>query len=199
MPLRKTPRARAELAAPSGALTVFERRVLILCDGVRDAAALEHMVGADTRPALERLMREGYLEGAPIALAVAPPLPPARAPAPAPSATAAPPAAARHRRSLAASKMYLVDILQLQRNPEASSHAVEIHRCQDPGSLLAAMLQALDHVRAVASDSVSVRVVERLLEIAPEEFVPALERVRERWRVAAVEPAREAGSARAAP
>ncbi len=87
----------------------------------------------------------------------------------------APPARRSGRRSLAASKMYLIDMLQLQRTPEASALAVDIQMAPDEQALVARLLDALDHIHSVAKPSLAMRIAERLLEVLPEAYLGLLE------------------------
>src|SRR5262245_60397110 len=128
MRLSKTEKARDALdAGRAGDVDLRDRRVLILADGKRTRAELIAMLGSDRAASIDRLMQAGYLAptkdvepeiAAPTLremittreLPAMPAASPAREPAPA--SAAAPPA---KRRSLAAAKMYLIDMLQLQR------------------------------------------------------------------------------------
>jgi hypothetical protein len=216
MLLNKTHKARDALGAgPSAGLALQDRRILILTDGKRSLNQVMAMLGADILPAIDRLMREGYITGD--EAAAAKPATGARAPAlggavtgllraatpatstPIPEATpstiapaspqiAAAPMAPRPspgtRRSLAASKMYLLDMLQLQRNAEAAELRVAI-QCSEPARLIDALFQALRMLVGLSTPSYGERIVNRLAEILPEETLPRLEALRaERARVA---------------
>lgn len=106
-------------------------------------------------------------------------------PAPAAAATATTPRAQAHparpagaRRSLAACKMYLLDMLQLQRTPEAAELRAAIQCATDPAVLVDALLQALRLIVATSNASYGERVTQRLLEILPLEALPRLEAMR---------------------
>lgn len=192
MLLTKTAQARTALQERSGGLSALERRALILSDGNRTLNDLVNLLGQGVLPPIDRLLREGYLAS------TSPPgsIPAAatgvrRAAAPAsaspiashtPSvpmpATASPthgvsPAASR--RSLAATKMYVIDMLQLQRNAESASLAVSIRTSRDPDQLIAAVLAALRYIQRSSNASYGRRVAERLAEVIPEEFMPTLQ------------------------
>ena len=110
-------------------------------------------------------------------------------PAPIPAAPAVPPAPAaspavvapthgagtRQRRSLVAAKMYMVDMLQLQRHADAVDLKARIQCCNAPDDLLAMLLEAAHTLRRLTSDSFGERIVVRLREVLPEEALPALE------------------------
>jgi len=57
----KTPKGAAELAARSGALSLAQRRVLILIDGVRDAAQLAAIVPSALDESLAMLEQGGFI------------------------------------------------------------------------------------------------------------------------------------------
>lgn len=81
------------------------------------------------------------------------------------------------RRSLAASKMYMLDMLQLQRNMESSALAVDIQTASDAKHLAAGLLQALRHLCASTKPSMAQRIAQRLQETMPEEDLPMLQDV----------------------
>lgn len=188
MALGKTERGRTALQAHStSGLTLAERRVLILCDGRRHRDDIVALLGADALSMLERLLQDGYLtldgvapstprlvasEGRSIdtPVAVAP------TPASVPSAPRA-----LSRRSLAASKMYLVDMLQLQRDPESVSLRAEIQTSPSEDELVYRMMQGLRHLQSVAAASYARRVGDRLAEILPEQHLSRLDQARSAW------------------
>ena len=192
MSLGKTEKGRAALLERPADMNLLERRALILCDGKRDRESLVAMLGADVVPGLDRLLRDGYLVDAnaaparPVLAAVAPmagiaarsePLRPALAAVP---ATPAPPrpAAPASRRSLAASKMYLIDMLQLQRDPESASLRAELQTSPSEDELVFRMVKAVRHLHAIANASYAQRVHDRLAEILPEMHLWRLEQMR---------------------
>lgn len=172
MRLDKTDKGRqALLDGVSAGLGLQARRILILADGRRDLPALEALLGAGIRTAIDVLVQEGYLAGAPVASASA-------APAPAPRATAPATAAPASRRSLAASKMYLLDMLQLQRTPEAAELRAAIQCATGPDEQVNALLHAVRELLASNATSYGPRVAARLEEILPEEALPRLQAIR---------------------
>lgn len=207
MLLNKTAKAREALQAGSEAgLVLADRRILILVDGRRSLDQLVAMLGPDILPAVDRLLRGGYLapgdtgvRGSGLGNAVgglvratadvvraradqirsaalAPHSAPAAATEPAPAVTPARPPGAR--RSLAACKMYMLDMLQLQRTPEAAELRATIQCATDPGVLVEALLQALRLIVSVSTPSYGERVGQRLTEILPLDALPRLEAVR---------------------
>jgi len=101
--------------------------------------------------------------------------PPAPVPPSAPTRPAHPPGA---RRSLAACKMYMLDMLQLQRTPDAAELRTAIQCASDAGPLVDALLQALRLIVSASSASYGERVTQRLTEILPLEELPRLEAMR---------------------
>ena len=114
-------------------------------------------------------------------VATPPAAPPIATPAPAaiPARTTMPaapvPAASRQRRSMVAAKMYMVDMLQLQRHPDAVDLKARIQCCNDQDELLALLLEAAQALRRLTSESFGARIVARLREVLPDEALPALE------------------------
>lgn len=192
MLLAKTDKARTALQARSPALNAMDRRVLIVSDGERSRDALLAMFGNGASENIERLLREGYLEAvqrpgmfAQAASGLASMLRSERTdrePVDAPSATvtavsapAPAPKPAISRRSMAAAKMYLVDMLQLQRNEESASLRAAIHTAPSEDELVWQLCKALRHLRATTTASYGERVTARLGEILPEPWLPRLQ------------------------
>lgn len=213
MLLHKTEQARAALSdTKSGALSLHERRILILTDGKRSINDLMAMLGHDILGDIDALMRAGYLTAgdAPAARAAtgaglgqrlreaASRLRPAGAEAesattpsditpaassnasPAassiPAAPAATPAASRtaSRRSLAASKMYVMDLLQMQRDLGIAECRTEIQCAQDETATVVALLDGVRHLIPLVSTGMAGRILARLDEVLPEPYLPAL-------------------------
>lgn len=178
MSLNKTEKGRAALLERPADMSLLERRALILIDGKRGREQLQGLLGADILSGLDRLLREGYLVDTTARASVAKPTLSIVAPAPVPDPASAiaesPRAASQSRRSLAASKMYMLDMLQLQRDPESVSLKAEIQTSPGEDELVYRLVQALRHIHAVASASYAQRVSERLAEILPEVHLPRL-------------------------
>ncbi len=185
----KTDQARLALQSHAGPLSLRERRALILCDGRRDLKELTALLGVGAPALVMHLYEAGYLSNA-----VVEPAP--RIPAPlaarAPAAVAAPaivpvqvlaPAAIPQtqatgtRRSLVAAKLYLLGILELQRDESAVAQRKQLQACQDPDAVMAHLLAGVHCLQRIASTSLAQRVRERLSEVLPEAHLPALERL----------------------
>jgi hypothetical protein len=190
MLLAKTDKARTALQTRSPALNAMDRRVLIVSDGERSRDALLAMFGNEAAANIERLLRDGYLEAvqrpgmfAQAASGLASMLrsertdrEPVDAPSAAITAVSAPaPKPAVSRRSMAAAKMYLVDMLQLQRNEESASLRAAIHTAPSEDELVWQLCKALRHLRATTTGSYGERVTARLAEILPEPWLPRLQ------------------------
>lgn len=103
---------------------------------------------------------------------------------PAPPAPAAPaqPVAAQsavlrggQRRSLVAAKMYLVDMLQLQRHPDAVELKARIQFTSGDAQLLEAILDGMRVLLQLTNESYGQRIVARLGEVLPEILLPQLD------------------------
>ncbi|MDX3936479.1 hypothetical protein [Stenotrophomonas sp.] len=166
---QKTDLARTALQAHRAPLDMRQRRLLILCDGQRDLVQLGQLVGPETPAMVIQLIQSGYLVSHAVAeAAVVAPAAPALAPGVMP--TVAPvPATSERRRSLVAARIYLLDILELQRHPQAASlfHALQQSRSDE--AVLAALYAALEALPGLTSTGYAERVRQRLLEVLPKE------------------------------
>lgn len=222
MLLNKTALAHSALQAGSSAgLSLAERRILIVTDGKRTLNEVMAMLGPDILPAIDRLLKDGYIRpvdtrnaaaSAPASgvagaftgllrattdalqarteqIRAASPRPaptqadissPPRAAGAAPSvaaAAAAPVPARGQRRSLVAAKMYMIDMLSLQRDPDAVEHKARIQFCGNGDALIEAVLDGLQLLLQLTNDSYGQRVVARLGEVLPEPLLPRLKAV----------------------
>lgn len=183
MLLAKTDKARAAIADRSPGLSAQERHILIVSNGQRSLDDIASMLGPATMAAIERLLREGYLDAtaAPGSSHGAAPMGAREAPTPPATPRTGP------RRSLAAAKLYMLDMLQLQRSAKAASLTAAIQSSSDEDEVLAHLIDSLRHLRDVATATYYARVALRLNEVLPEAFVPRV--------VAALGPARTSSSA----
>lgn len=175
MRLAKTDMARAALQARDPAISVTERRVLILCDGQRGDADIVGLLGAAAAPAVARLLATGYLQwpdAAPRAAVAAPAVRDSRATPPRPASPAAAAGAlagssSSTRRSLVAARMYLLDMLALQRGVDTGAQAATLREARTETATLDALVAALSLLHRVASPSYCERVDLRLREVLP--------------------------------
>jgi hypothetical protein len=189
---RKTDLARQALQSHAAPLAMRERQALILCDGRRSLAELGAMLGTGAAAQIERLCAAGYLiMTATPATSAAPAPEPAPAPMPEPIRPAASPApvasvvpvavspapAASSRRSIVAAKLYVIGMLELQRHESAVSHRMRLQTSQDPDATVAHILAAVHCLQVTTSASFTQRVRERLAEVLPEPYLPALEQL----------------------
>lgn len=188
----------------SGDLSLHHRRILILTDGKRSINDLMAMLGSEILGDIDALMRAGYLATADAQAArasagglgqrlrdaasrlrpgidataptIAQPEPAASATAVAPPPEPAMPAAAPavSRRSLAASKMYVMDLLQMQRDLRIAECRTEIQCAQDETATVVALLDGVRHLMPLVSASMAARILARLDEVLPEPYLPAL-------------------------
>lgn len=140
------------------------------------ARGLGGALGGLIRAATESVQaRTEQIRASAATVAVAPaPLPPTAAPvAPAHEAPASS-AAARggQRRSLVAAKMYVVDMLQLQRHPDAVELKARIQVTSGDAQLLEAILDGMRVLLQLTNESYGQRIVARLGEVLPEPLLP---------------------------
>ena len=170
----KTEQARLALQSHAGPLSMRERRALILCDGRRNLDELTTLLGPDAPALIGRLYETGYLAtDAPVKKTLPAPAPtlPSSAPAP-PRETAA-----GARRSLVGAKFYMLGMLELQRHESAAAHHAQLQASQDPDATVAHLLASLHCLQRTTNPSMVRRVRERLAEVLPENYLPALERL----------------------
>ena len=178
---RKTDLARQALQSHAAPLAMRERQALILCDGRRSLTELGAMLGTGAAAQIERLCAAGYLiiTATPATLAAPEPAP---APAPEPirptaPASVSPTPAAASRRSIIAAKLYVIGMLELQRHESAVSHRMRLQSSQDPDATVAHILAAVHCLQVTTSASFTLRVRERLAEVLPKPYLPALEQL----------------------
>jgi hypothetical protein len=161
---RKTEQAHAALQSRTRTLNLRERRVIIMCDGKRTLDELRTLFGTDTDATIFRLCAQGFLH---IGEQQAPPPAPTAAPAPAPVAV-------NPRRSLVAAKMYMINMLELQRHEEALSHRLWLQASRDADEVVAHLLSAMHFLQSHTNASMGKRIREQLGDVLPEEYLPAL-------------------------
>ncbi len=80
----------------------------------------------------------------------------------------------RGKRSIAASKMYMINLLQMHRDLDASTLAVNIHTSENEQQLVASVFASLRFVTNKAGLPYGMRVAEQLSNILPEIYLPSL-------------------------
>lgn len=160
---QKTDLARTALQAHRAPLDMRQRRLLILCDGQRDLVQLGQLVGPETPAMVIQLIQSGYLVSRAVAeVAVV-------APAPGVMPTVAPVPVTERRRSLVAARIYLLDILELQRHPQAAALFHTLQQSRSDDAVMAALHAALEALPGLTSTGYAERVRQRLLEVLPKE------------------------------
>ncbi len=173
---QKTDLARTALQAHRAPLDMRQRRLLILCDGQRDLVQLGQLVGPETPAMVIQLIQSGYLVSSAAAeVAVAAPAAPAASVMP----TAALAPVTERRRSLVAARIYLLDILELQRHPQAAALFHTLQQARSDDAVMAALHAALEALPGLTSTGYAERVRQRLLEVLPTAHA-------ERFQIAAV-------------
>jgi hypothetical protein len=84
-------------------------------------------------------------------------------------------AAPKVRRSMAAAKMYMVDILQRIRDMDSPAFAVAIQTSTNESELVSNLLNAIRYIHSKSSETFSTRVFEKLYEIIPEDHLFKME------------------------
>ena len=156
----KTELGHAALQAHRAPLDLRQRRTLILCDGRRKLTELTALLGNDTPTLIAQLQHQGYLQMG------------SATPAPAGAPASAHPG---HRRSLVAARLYLLDMLALQRNPTGQRLHQVLQAAREDGHILHALQLALAQLPAMTSAGYVQRVGERLREVLPESHLALLE------------------------
>jgi hypothetical protein len=82
------------------------------------------------------------------------------------------------KRSIAASKMYMINLLQMHRDLDSSALAVNIHTSENEQQLVICILASLRYVNRKAGSEYGNRIAEQLSQILPENYLPDLDEVR---------------------
>ena len=195
MAMIKTDKARHALRNRAS-LSVQERQILILCDGIRSRQEIAGWLGDSALVLIDGLAAQGYLEpkaaaGVPRSAAPATrqtaewreaalmpmgiDLQPTR-PAPLPVASQSPsPAAAASKRSLAACKMYAQGILQMQRGSDAQQMLAQLNASQDEQGLVDNLMGLLQFLQQKTNASYAENVKKHMLNLLPERHLGSLQ------------------------
>ncbi|WVK03673.1 hypothetical protein AB8807_19445 [Xanthomonas campestris pv. olitorii] len=176
---RKTELALTTLQSHRSPLTLLQRRALILADGQRDLATLAMLLGGDGTALLHSLCAMGYLDlgtaaggaaGQARSTAATAALPDVdQAGMPRPDAGPTDEELQRLRRRAATNaRLYLLDILQLQRNALAAALHRQLQAARDEDQISTTIAEALQALPQITSASYAERVRARIGELLPE-------------------------------
>ncbi|NJC28815.1 hypothetical protein GGR79_000282 [Xanthomonas arboricola] len=174
---RKTELALTALQSHRSPLTLLQRRALILADGQRDLATLAVLLGGDGAALVHALCAMGYLEfGTQAGSAIRTAQASDSSPAGVPGTQVTPPAAApseedlqrQRRRAATNARLYLLDILQLQRDPAAAALHRQLQAARAEDAIGAAIADALRALPQITSASYAERVRARIGELLPD-------------------------------
>lgn len=193
--LAKSSAGKLALQTRASELTARDRQILVLANGKSLRADLEAMLGGAAEKEIDRLAAMGYLvllstpasptgpdsslqapRSVPASSRSTPhasdlPKPatqgPASAPAPDPSQAVRLEASVPMRRSIAATKMYIIDMLQMMRRPEASALAAALHTSATEEELLTGALEAVTLMASLSGNSYALKVCTQLLAMVP--------------------------------
>lgn len=161
---RKTDSGREALRLRDPALSARDRQILVLANGERAFQELAGMVGLGGAAAMERLAELGFLSiaspaatppSAEVSAAEARPDPQPESPAP-------------ERRSSAAAKMYLIDMLAMIRGPEASTLSALVHGSRSETELLDRLEPVLERIAQLTRPSYALRICQHLQTLLPQ-------------------------------
>lgn len=200
MVMIKTDKARQALRNRAS-LSVQERQILILCDGIRSRQEIAGWLGDTALALMDSLLTQGYLVQRPVEgqawttrdshdalrLASLAPSPAAeqrestlmpvgidlQPSRPAPAREALSSSAAK--RSLAACKMYASGILQMQRGGDAQHMLAQLNASQNESDLVANLLKVLQFLKQKTNASYADNVKKHMSNILPEQHLPALQ------------------------
>ncbi len=71
----------------------------------------------------------------------------------------------------------MLSMLELQRHESAAAHHAQLRASQDPDATVAHLLASLHCLQRTTNASMVQRVRERLAEVLPEDYLPALEKL----------------------
>lgn len=161
---RKTESGREALRTRDPALSARDRQILVLANGERAFQELAGMVGVGGAAAMERLVELGFLSlGQPVAT------PPSNGASVAEAKPdPRPEAASSERRSSAAAKMYLIDMLAMIRGPEANTLAALVHGSRSETELLDRLEPVLERIAQLTRPSYALRICQHLQTLLPQ-------------------------------
>lgn len=198
MAMIKTDKAHQALRNRAS-LSVQERQILILCDGIRSRQEIAGWLGDTALALFDSLAAQGYLVLRPaggqawtrtdardalLQRSAAPPAAPVARPAAlwqdaalAPMEKSPAPATAASKRSLAACKMYAQGILQMQRGSDVQQMLAQLNASPDEAGLVANLQQLLRFLQQKTNASYADKVRQHLGNILPEQHLASLQAV----------------------
>lgn len=102
---------------------------------------------------------------------------PAHAPAPTPAGSTAAVSKARGRRSIVSTKMYMLDMLRLVRHPQSAHYQEAVQQAGTEQDLMAHVFNGLHFIAGHATPSYVAKIMTRLQEVVPVEYVDELDRM----------------------
>lgn len=154
MPLVKTESGREVLLKRDRTLNPRERQILVIVDGSRSRSQLVDLMGQATDSQIDRLLQMGFLKNLEAESSAASQIDIAAAPQQA-------------RRSLVATKVYCIDMLQLIREPGAGTVMRALQTSASEDELMDNVLLCLRYMQEKTASSYASKVAARLAEIVP--------------------------------
>ena len=145
-----------------------ERQLLVLANGTHSRKALAALMDKCIDDAIDRLLAMGLLLETHVGVR----RPPPHAVVPVPAMEQQ---LAVRRRSLAATKMYITDMLQLLRDMDASGMAVALHTSDSEAEFMANVFSAVRLICDKSGPSYALRVLSKLREIIPQPHIAGVE------------------------
>ena len=182
--MRKTAVGRREQQQRSQALSARQRHVLILCDGQRPIGELCALMGQETQQLAQALLAAGFVErmtpARPLAaahvevpLAFAPGFVAAEpSPSSVPAAQLAQAVAPPPRRSLALSRMYMLDMVERLLGSQSGPARMHLRSADQPEALLPALRECLALITEIAGPAQADKVRRQLCDMLPQDYAP---------------------------
>lgn len=175
MMMHRTELAAQALRTRCKTLSAVDRQILILANGKHSLEDLLAMLGAKARGNMVALQARGLLRqmalplGASLAGSALAGFLPVATPVPTMPNVSGP------KRSRAAAKMYMLDMLGMIRSPESASLRVLLQTAQDDQDLALALCAALLFMRSQSSAAYADKAAQQLQAITPLEILQQLD------------------------
>jgi hypothetical protein len=164
MALVKTESGKTALQSRDLGLTPRMRQIMVLANGTHSRESIQDLMERDIGAELHWLVQSGYLDETVDTRYAVDRI---RKPLETQQQTT--------RRSLAGTKMYIIDMLQLLRDVDAASMAVSIHTSKDEVEFIQNIVTAARLIALKSGSSYGQRVVNKLREIVPAVHLAALQ------------------------